>query len=255
MNEEEIIRLYTEECKSTYDIAEKMSTYPNKIRRILLKHGIKIKTKSEAQKNALKSGKAKIPTQGKKRTLSERVRISNGLQARWENISDADYKKHVDKARDRWNNMPKHEKEKMSQSAIQAIQKAGKEGSKLEKYIREELSRHGFTVEYHKKNIIPNENLEIDMYLPEIGAIIEVDGPSHFLPIWGEDKLRKQIKADENKTGLILSKGLMIIRIKNLADSVSLASKEKLKERLIKLLDSVKIKFPKQSERYVEIEI
>ena len=66
---------------------------------------------------------------------------------------------------------------------------------------------------------------------------------------------RKQIKADENKTGLILSKGLMIIRIKNLADSVSLASKEKLKERLIKLLDSVKIKFPKQSERYVEIEI
>jgi very-short-patch-repair endonuclease len=255
MNEKEIIRLYTEESKSTYEIAEAMSTYPNKIRRTLIKHGIKIKSKSEAQKNALKSGKAKIPTQGKKRTLQERVKISNGLQTRWENISDADYKKHVKKARDRWNSMSTQEKNNMSQSAIQAIQKAGKEGSKLERYIREELSQYGFNVEYHKKNIIPNENLEIDMYLPDIGAIIEVDGPSHFLPIWGEDKLRKQIKADENKTGLILSKGLMIIRIKNLADSVSLASKEKLKDRLIKLLDSVKVKFPNQSERYIEIEI
>ena len=128
MNEKEIIRLYTKESKSTYEIAEAMSTYPNKIRRTLLKHGIKIKSKSEAQKNALKNGKAKIPTQGKKRTLAERVKISNGLQDRWQNISDEEYKKHVKKAKDRWNNMSKQEKENMNQSAIQAIQKAGKEG-------------------------------------------------------------------------------------------------------------------------------
>ena len=34
-------------------IAEMFETYPNKIRRILQKHGVKILNKSEAQKNAL----------------------------------------------------------------------------------------------------------------------------------------------------------------------------------------------------------
>jgi very-short-patch-repair endonuclease len=93
------------------------------------------------------------------------------------------------------------------------------------------------------------------MYFPEVKAIIEIDGPSHFLPIWGEEKLKKQIKADADKTGLILSRGLAIIRVKNLSDSLSLASQENLKTRLINILDSMKNNFPKESERYIEIEV
>jgi very-short-patch-repair endonuclease len=85
--------------------------------------------------------------------------------------------------------------------------------------------------------------------------IVEIDGPSHFMPIWGEDKLKKQIKADSHKTGLILSKGFAIIRVKSLADSISLSSREELKDNLINLLDKIKKKFPKQSDRYIEIEI
>jgi very-short-patch-repair endonuclease len=75
------------------------------------------------------------------------------------------------------------------------------------------------------------------------------------MPIWGEDKLKKQIKADSHKTGLILSKGFAIIRVKSLADSISLSSREELKDNLINLLDKIKKKFPKQSDRYIEIEI
>jgi very-short-patch-repair endonuclease len=93
------------------------------------------------------------------------------------------------------------------------------------------------------------------MYIPELKTIIEVDGPSHFLPIWGEEKLQKQIKADNNKSGLILSKGLAIIRIKNLSDSVCLADKEKLRLDLLKILDTIKEAFPPKSKRYIEIEI
>jgi len=85
--------------------------------------------------------------------------------------------------------------------------------------------------------------------------VLEVDGPSHFLPIWGDEKLKKQIKADSHKTGLILSKGYAIIRVRHASDTLSLGSKEELKNKLVDQLNSIKKKFPKQSMRYIEIDI
>jgi len=220
----------------------------------LIKHGIDIKSKSDAQKNALSRGVAKIPTQGTKRSKEEKLKISSGLVKRWENMSEEEYSKCVEQARDRWYNLTDEQKKNMSASATKAIQKAGKEGSKLEKFLKNELSRLGFVIEIHKKNLLTNENLEIDMYFPEIKTIVEIDGPSHFLPIWGEEKLQKQIKADENKTGLILSKGFAIIRVRHMSDSMSLAAKESLKNRLLQMLTDINNNFPKKSKRYIEIE-
>ena len=57
-NEQEIIDMYVKLNKSTYEISKHLKTYPNKIRRVLAKHGIKLKDRSEAQKNALKKGVA-----------------------------------------------------------------------------------------------------------------------------------------------------------------------------------------------------
>ena len=252
--EQKIVDMYVNQNKSTYEISQNLKTYPNKIRRVLMKHGVKLKTKSQAQKNALDKGVAKIPTKGHKRSEEEKIKISSSMEKRWKNTSIKKYQEHVDKAKKRWYNMPEHERQSMTKSATKAIQKAGKEGSKLEKFIRRELSSF-FIVESHKKNLIPNENLEIDIYIPKLKTIIEIDGPSHFLPIWGEEKLQKQIKADENKTGLILGKGFAIIRVKNLSDSVSLSKQHKLKERLIELLGDIKKSFPVKSKRYIELEI
>lgn len=255
MDIKKIIHLYSDQNKSTYEIAEMMNTYPNKIRRILIKNGVELKDKSEAQKNAIQTGKAKHPTLGKKRTHEEKLHISSGIKKYWDNMDDKTYDDKVKKSKERWENMSENDKHKMLDSAIKAIQVAGKEGSKLEKFLYNEISSAGFRVEYHKKYLIQNENLEIDMYIPEIKTIIEVDGPSHFLPIWGEEKLSKQIKADYNKTGLILSKGMVILRIKNLSDSVCLSDKEKLKIDIISRLQSIQKKFPPKSERYIEVEI
>ena len=254
INEKEIVKLFTDKNKSTYDLAKMYSTYPNKIRRILVKHGVQLKTKSEAQKNALVSGKSKLPTEGKHRTKEERLKISSGLQKRWQNIDKETYEAHVNRAKLRWVNMSQEEKNNMTQAAIKAIQIAGKEGSKLEKFLRNEFMKNGFNVQVHTKNIIPNENLEIDLYFPNLKTIIEIDGPSHFLPIWGEEKLQKQIKSDSHKTGLILGKGFAIIRVKHLSDSLSLSNREKLKDRLIQMLRDIQTKFPKKSQRYIEIE-
>lgn len=254
MKDKDIIKMYSEQKMSTYEIAKNLNTYPNKIRRVLLKHGIVMNDKSTAQKNAIKNGTAKIPTQGRKRSKEEKLKISSSLKRRWDEISDEDYNKHVKRAKERWEKLSEEDKRNMNEAAIKAIQKAGKEGSKLEKFLLKELVDYGYKVKPHVKNLIPNENLEIDMYFPEIKSILEIDGPSHFLPIWGEEKLRKQIKADSHKTGLILSKGFAIIRVKSLADSLSLSSQEELKNNLIVILDKIKNQFPKESDRYIEIE-
>ena len=104
-------------------------------------------------------------------------------------------------------------------------------------------------------NFTANENLEIDLYIPELKTIIEVDGPSHFLPIWGAEKLQKQIKADSQKTGLILSKGFVIIRVKSITDFVSLTSKENLVQNIKSILENIKEVFPPKSKRFIEIEL
>jgi len=255
MNEEKkIIDMYNE-GKSTYEIAKILGTYANKIRRILIKHGIEMKSKSEAQKNAIDRGVSSTPTKGKKRTYDEKVKISEGLRRMWENMDDSTYEKYVERARDKWNEMTQLQKTNMIQSALDGIRTAGKEGSKLEKFLLKELTKNGHVVEFHKKNLIANQNLEIDMYIPAFKTIIEIDGPSHFLPIWGEDKLQKQIKADSAKTGLILSKGFVIIRIKSMKDKVSLDAREKLKDRVLKIFENFEDYFPTTRERYIEVEI
>lgn len=255
MNESKIVDMYTQQNKSTYEIAEEFKTYPNKIRRILIKSGVDLKNKSEAQKNAIESGKSKHPTLGKKRSKEEKLKISFSLKKYWDEMSDELYGQKIEQSKQRWQKMPEQDKHNMLELAIKAIRVAGKEGSKLEKFLHNEIVAAGYRVDFHKKHLIQNQNLEIDMYIPSLKTIIEVDGPSHFLPIWGEEKLQKQIKADLDKSGLILSKGMVIVRIKNLSDNLSLAEKEKLRLDLLKTLDTIKENFPQKSERYIEIEI
>ena len=255
MNEQRIVNLYEKDGKSTYEIAESVGTYPNKIRRILKKHGVSMKTRSQAQKNALDGGRAMHPTDGKTRTKSERIKISASVQNYWKEMSKEEHAERSDGARERWYALTEQERRRISGMALEAIQKAGKEGSKLEKFLLKEVSSAGYYVEFHRKGIIPNENLEIDLYIPELKTIIEVDGPSHFLPIWGEEKLRKQIKADSHKTGLILSKGYVIMRLKSYGDFVSLNVKEGLIKDVLTILESIKDEFPPQSKRLIEIEI
>jgi very-short-patch-repair endonuclease len=247
--------MYTKHNKSTYEIADELNTYPNRIRRILIKSGVPLKTKSEAQKNAIENGTAIHPTIGKERTQEDRLKISSGLKKYWEEMSDEMYESRVSQSKKRWEALSDVDKDKMMTAAIKSIQAAGKEGSKLEKFLYEEITKAGYSVQYHKKQLIQNQDLELDMYIPSLKTIIEVDGPSHFLPIWGEEKLQKQIKADTQKSGLILSKGMVIIRIKNLSDSVCLADKEKLRLDILNCLSTIEKAFPKKSERYIEIEI
>ena len=250
--EQKIIKMYNEQNKSTYEIANELNTYPNKIRRTLIKHGYSLKDKSAAQKNALESGSAKHPTKGKERTEQEKLSISQSMASYWKNMSEKEKTARSKQARDRWNQMTDEQKSKMQTLAFQAIRVAAKEGSKLEKFFASRIEKAGYSVRMHE-TIIPSENLEIDLYIPGLKTIIEVDGPSHFLPIWGEDKLQKQINADLRKSGVILTKGYAIIRVRSMGQEC-LSKREQLIEQILTHLYEIDDKFPPESQRFIEVE-
>ena len=145
MNETEIVKLYQSGDYSTYQIAERYETYPNKIRRILVKHGVEMKSKSQAQKSALANGRAKHPTKGNIRTKEERLKISATVKKYWSNMSKEEYEGRCKEAKTRWYSMPEEERARITSLAIQAVRKAGKEGSKMEKFLLEELTGLGYS--------------------------------------------------------------------------------------------------------------
>ncbi|MHA2062154.1 MAG: hypothetical protein ACW963_07695, partial [Candidatus Sifarchaeia archaeon] len=130
-----VIRLYNEEDCSTYEIAKQLDTYPNKIRRTLKKHKIPLKDKSQAQKIALKKGRSAHPTEGKQRSLEERVKISKSLESYWGEMSDQERSRRANQAKDNWKKMSALQREEMRSKGIAAIRAAATEGSKLEKFF------------------------------------------------------------------------------------------------------------------------
>ena len=106
----------------------------------------------------------------------------------------------------------------------------------------------------HKKGLIEGK-FEIDLLLPELNTIIEVDGPQHFLPLFGEDKLANTIKMDIIKNGLLISKGFCVIRIKYLCKNMNKSVERKLWDLVSTEGEAVKDKFPPKDKRFIELEI
>ncbi len=142
------------------------------------------------------------------------------------------------------------------QKAIAAVRETAKHGSKMEKFIQERLTEAGYVIECHKKGLIANANLEIDIYLPEHLTVLEIDGPSHFLPIWGEDAFRKTVKSDNEKNGLVLGHGFVVIRVKQVKKNLSINDMWLFWEAISSTLEYLKKGYPKtREERFIEIEL
>ena len=125
--------------RSIGDIAKELDTYPNKVRRALKSHGIKIRDKASAQSIALKKGRSKHPTKDKGHSEETRVKISESVANNWENLSDEQLEARKKLAREQWQNMSEEDRQKLRDSAVPGIKRASIEGSKLEKYIRDKF--------------------------------------------------------------------------------------------------------------------
>ena len=250
--DKDIIKLYNSGNYSTYELAEKFETYPNKIRRVLRKNGIALRSKSAAQKNALKKGRAAHPTKGKTQSETTRRKISDSQGKIWDDMSDEDRQKRSDSGRDSWNKKSEEEKTQLIRKAQDAIRESSKIGSKMERFLLQRLTEKGFRVDFHKDHWLRNQQLQVDLFIPALRTAIEVDGPSHFKPVWGMDNLIKNQRADQQKTGLILESGLVMIRIKQ-DKKLSQRYKREVENGLFELLNSIRDKYPKENERYFEI--
>jgi very-short-patch-repair endonuclease len=213
-----LVQEYENNKKSFQDIAEKYGTYANKIRRDAKKLKIKIRDKSEAQKNALSTGKSNHPTEGKQRSDSTKQKIGLSVMNSWENLDEKELNKRREKARLNWEKLPEHVKQNRLHEANLAVRESSKKGSKLEIYLLNSLIENGYKVEFHKEQILSNTKLQIDLFLPRDNIAIEIDGPSHFEPVWGQDVLKRNKKYDNTKTGLLLGKNIRLIRIKQTKD-------------------------------------
>lgn len=255
---EELIKLnkkdQTQFLKEAFDkwsvpkVAEDLGTYPNKLRRLAIKLEVEIKNQSEAQKLALKTGRKDHPTAGTKRSAETKIKISNKAAESWENLPDEEKKRRSDLAKDQWNNKSDEDKEEFYRAANAAVRATAKDGSKLEKIILEHLLGMGLTVDFHKEHNLVNSKLQLDLYIQNLGVAVEVDGPNHFLPIWGEDSLVKTIDADTRKNGLVLGLGQCMIRIRY----AKTPSQKKIRDILAELtqtINEIKTSYPKDGER------
>jgi very-short-patch-repair endonuclease len=244
--------LYCGQKKSFQQIASDHDTYANKVRRDAKKFNIPIRDKSEAQKNALSTGSHKHPTKGLKRSEQTKRKIGSGVLNNWQNMDETELDRRKEKARQHWQSLSEEEKQNMINSANKAVRDTSKTGSKLEKYLLSELIRSGFKPEFHKEQSILNTKLQIDIFVPSLNVAIEVDGPSHFLPVWGEDALSRNVKYDNKKTGLLLGKGCVLIRIKQTKDYSPTRGKM-IWDQVYKTLKQIEIKFPDIDNRLIII--
>ena len=99
--------------RSVGDIAVELNTYPNKVRRALKKHGIKLRDRGTAQSVALKTGRSSHPTKDKGHSEESKVKISESVAQNWENLSDEELESRRETARKQWKNMTEEDKIKL----------------------------------------------------------------------------------------------------------------------------------------------
>lgn len=255
LNKEFLLRAYLEDKESTHSIADKLNTYPNKVVRALKSLGVTLRDKSEAQRTSLESGRQEHPTKGKQRSEDVKAKISDSVHKYWKELTDEEREERSLVAKEQWDKMSEAEKDNLRRLAAEAVRDAAKNGSKMEVFLKDELANRGYEVIFHKKGLIVNQDLEIDLYLPTVNVAIEIDGPAHFFPIWGEANLKKHISADARKAGLLLNEGVCLIRVKHLSKTFTNKNRRDVLEALVNLISKIEAKFPPKNKRYFELEV
>ena len=91
--------------------------------------------------------------------------------------------------------------------------------------------------------------------MPALKTIIEIDGPQHFLPIFGEERLANVVKMDGIKNGLLLGRGFVIVRIKYLCKTMNKTVERKLWDLVSEAVENISNEFPARDKRFIELEI
>lgn len=206
-----IYELHLNKKMSIRTIAKQLNTYPLKICRFCNKHQIPIMTASESLKGGYENGTLTNPRKGVTLSEVEKLNIAEAQHKAWESLTDEE---RVNRGKTQQEAFSKRtDKETFSKKGSQAVRKAASEGSKLEKFLIELFKEKGIDFIHHYKGMFGNSNLEADFFIPEYNVVLEVDGPSHFLDVFGVYSFAKQVEADQKKNALVLDMGASMLRI------------------------------------------
>lgn len=241
---------YNKENLSYGVIAKMCGTYVNRIRRDALKLGFESRDKSEAQKLALATGRTEHPTEGKGHSEETKLKLSDKIGEVWDNLTDEERERRSKLSKDYWESMGEHRKKEMNKVGCDAVRETAKVGSKLELYLRDELNNAGYKINFHRKYLVQNHNLHIDITIPNPMIAIEVDGPSHFKPIWGEEAFQRTRATDEEKNALLLAKGWAVVRVQQRKKLTGRYMRH-LRDCLLSVITELENKFPEdQTKRF-----
>lgn len=251
-----IKEMYEVKQLSWEQIADHYETYPNKIIRFVKRNGgVAQRTKSEAQKNSLAKGVRPHPTKGKKRSAEIKSAIANKQANNWENLTDEERQHRSDVAKENWKNKSAEEIVVLRDKAIKGVLQASKTGSKFENFVYDNLMKDGYIVQAHKEDLIDKEKVHIDLFLPELSLAIEIDGPAHFLPIWGEDKLTKHQQKDQYKNALLLHMKFTVLRVKCLTKTISNIKMVRAYAEIKKTIEEIKADPQNKNNTTIEITV
>lgn len=235
---EKLVKLYNDGF-SLRQLADKFGVDHMRIKRALVKAGVALRNSSEAQKNFLDKNPDKHPTKGKPRSEETKLKISKTYE---EYLTEDEIQRRREAGKRAWDNKSSQEKEKIKTKMMDSFRQTAKKGSSLERFLVAQLSVAGYTPEFHKEAVIENEKMHIDIFLPKLQVAIELDGPTHYEPIFGEEQLLKVKDADNRKNGILLNNGMSVIRIRHPKTSVNKWRKHKLLEDLKSILDTKPVK-------------
>jgi len=217
INEEDVRRLYQDQGLSLRKVASSLEVSLATLSRFMTKHGIAKRDKATAQKNFLKTNDHQM--KGRNHSEETKKKISHGLGEFWEGLSEEEveaYKKLMGSGWVRkWEGMSEQERKVTMEGLAAQAKNAQGQGSRLERFIAEQLRLRGYVVEERSTNYTAGKDFEIDLGLPSQGIAIEVDGPTHFLPIHGEEALKKQQERDGRKDQNVLSNGMNMLRVRD----------------------------------------
>jgi very-short-patch-repair endonuclease len=236
---------------SIKEIADKYGTYPMRVSRLLKKFGIKTRDASFAQTQFLE--KHIHPRLGLKQSEESKLKIAQKQNEKWKDNEEA-RQKLSERAKECWNNKTETEKKEQLSRIRKACRETIKTGSKLEKFIIEKLEKNNYDIEFHKKHMFAKTELEVDIYIPELTTVIEIDGPSHSTNVWGAEHLTKTQMQDATKNGLILSMGYYMVRITHIKKYITLTQMKDIWDQLIVILHRIQSRKLQIGERFIRIE-
>lgn len=214
LNLEQALELYYNQQLSLKIVADKLGTYPNKIRRCLIENGYELRDKATSQKIALDAGRSEHPTEGKHRSKKTRAKIARAIEMVWEARPKELKASLKENSKLRWHNRTAQEASEFARKAADGVRRAGIFGTKLEQFILARLRQFDFEPQYQREDLVFSERMRVDIFLPCDNIAIELDGPTHFLDIWGEEYLQQKIASDNKKNGLLLYCGYHVIRVR-----------------------------------------